>query len=97
VVTGEKVSRGKPHPEPYLEGAAQLERDPADCIAIEDSVTGSTSALAAGCPTVVVPLHVAVDERPGSAVVGALPTSWAALRETAEQTTARYRGSRVNP
>ncbi|MGN6723525.1 MAG: HAD family hydrolase [Marmoricola sp.] len=92
VVTGEKVAHGKPHPEPYLEGAAQLELDPGVCIAIEDSVTGSTSAIAAGCPTVVVPLHVAVEERPGSAVVPVLPTSWAELRETAEQTTARYRG-----
>jgi HAD superfamily hydrolase (TIGR01509 family) len=92
VVTGEKVSRGKPHPEPYLEGAAQLGLDPGSCIAIEDSVTGSTSAIAAGCPTVVVPLHVAVEEQPGSTVLPALPTTWEALRETAEQTHARYRG-----
>lgn len=92
VVTGDKVSRGKPHPEPYLEGAAHLGLEPTVCIAIEDSVTGSISAIAAGCATVIVPLHVAVDERPGSAVLAALPTSWSALRAAAEQTTARYGG-----
>ena len=89
VVTGEQVSRGKPHPEPYLEGAARLGVDPEACVAIEDSVTGSTSAIAAGCPTVVVPLHVAVEARPGSTVAGALPDSWAALQDAAAQTSAR--------
>ena len=92
VVTGERVARGKPHPDPYLDGATQLGLEPTACIAIEDSVTGSTSAIAAGCATVVVPLHVAVEERPGSTVLAALPTTWSGLRDTAEQTMARYRG-----
>lgn len=92
VITGERVSRGKPHPDPYLDGAAGLGLAPSACIAIEDSVTGSRSAIAAGCATVVVPLHVTVSEQPGSVVVPALPTSWVALRATAAQTLARYRG-----
>lgn len=92
VVTGEQVSRGKPHPEPYLEGAARLGFAPAACIAIEDSVTGSASAIAAGCPTIVVPLHVAVDERPGARVLAALPESWAALRDAAAPCLAGYGG-----
>jgi HAD superfamily hydrolase (TIGR01509 family) len=46
---------GKPHPEPYLRGAAACAADPRDCLAIEDSPTGVRSALAAGCRVVGVP------------------------------------------
>ncbi len=60
VVTGDSVSHGKPHPEPYLKGARNLDVDPVDCIAIEDSNTGARSAEAAGCTVLVVPNHVPV-------------------------------------
>lgn len=58
VVTHDDVANGKPHPEPYATAAAALGVDPRDCVAIEDSVTGSTSALAAGCVVVAVPSEV---------------------------------------
>ena len=61
VVTGDNVSRGKPHPEPYLEAARLLGVDPRDCVAIEDSETGTRSAEAAGCAVLVVPHHVPVE------------------------------------
>lgn len=57
VVTGDQVTRGKPHPEPYLRAAELLGVDPRECVAIEDSPTGAASALAAGCLTIAVP-HV---------------------------------------
>lgn len=57
VVTGDQVTRGKPHPEPYLRAAELLGVDPVECVAIEDSPTGAASALAAGCTTIAVP-HV---------------------------------------
>ncbi|GAB3767028.1 HAD family phosphatase [Nocardioides ginsengisegetis] len=60
VVTGDAVNRGKPHPEPYLTAAERLGVDPADCLAIEDSDTGTRSAVAAGCGVLVVPHHVTV-------------------------------------
>ncbi len=60
VVTGDRVSRGKPHPEPYLTAAAALGLRPADCLAIEDSNTGAKSAEAAGCLVLVVENHVPV-------------------------------------
>ena len=60
VVTGDAVSRGKPHPEPYLKAARDLDVDPLDCLAIEDSNTGARSAEAAGCTVLVVPNHVPV-------------------------------------
>ena len=60
VVTGDSVARGKPDPEPYLSAARLLAVDPTDCVAIEDSDTGATSAEGAGCTVLVVPNHVEV-------------------------------------
>ena len=62
IVTGDAVTQGKPHPEPYLKAAAILGVDPARTLAIEDSNTGTRSAEAAGCTVVVVPNHVPVLE-----------------------------------
>ena len=63
IVTGDQVARGKPHPEAYLTAAAALGFTPPECVAIEDSNTGATSAEAAGCPVLVVENHV--DVAPG--------------------------------
>ncbi len=52
------MTHGKPHPEPYLAGAAALGVDPERCIAIEDSNTGASSAEAAGCTVIAVENHV---------------------------------------
>jgi HAD superfamily hydrolase (TIGR01509 family) len=60
VVTGDAVTHGKPHPEPYLHAARLLGVEPSDCVAIEDSQPGATSAEAAGCLVVVVENHVPV-------------------------------------
>ncbi len=60
VVTGDRVEQGKPHPEPYLTAAAALGLHPADCLAIEDSNTGTKSAESAGCLVLVVENHVPV-------------------------------------
>ena len=60
VVTGDAVSRGKPHPEPYLHAARLLGVEPRECVAIEDSNTGARSAEAAGCLVLVVENHVPV-------------------------------------
>ena len=62
IVTGDRVEHGKPHPEPYLRAAADLGVEPADCLAIEDSDPGATSAAAAGCVVLCVPHHVPVPE-----------------------------------
>jgi HAD superfamily hydrolase (TIGR01509 family) len=65
VVTGDAVSQGKPHPEPYAKAAAVLGVDPGRTVAIEDSNTGARSAEAAGCTVLVVPNHVPVLPEPG--------------------------------
>ncbi|HLN76284.1 MAG TPA: HAD family phosphatase [Nocardioidaceae bacterium] len=64
LVTGDAVTQGKPHPEPYEKAAAILGVDPASTLAIEDSNTGARSAEAAGCTVLVVPNHVPVLEGP---------------------------------
>lgn len=73
-VTGERVEKGKPDPEPYLMGLALLDSahgtpeapiDAAHSVALEDSIPGTTSSLTAGLRTVGIPLHVPVPERDG--------------------------------
>ena len=71
-ITGDEVSNGKPHPEPYLAAAAALGVAPADCVAIEDSPTGVASALGAGCATLGVPHVVPVAAAPGLTLVDSL-------------------------
>lgn len=68
IASGDVVAHGKPHPEPYLHAARELGVDPADCLAIEDSPAGVTSATQAGVPTLAV-RHI-VDIPP---MRGALP------------------------
>jgi HAD superfamily hydrolase (TIGR01509 family) len=65
LVCGDDVTNTKPNPEPYRRALAELEVPADDAIAIEDSPAGSTSALAAGIPTLVVPSELPVPERPG--------------------------------
>lgn len=55
VVTGDSVSAGKPHPEPYQAAARAIGVLTQDCLAVEDSPTGVQSALTAGCVVVAVP------------------------------------------
>jgi HAD superfamily hydrolase (TIGR01509 family) len=64
IVTGDQVTFGKPHPEPYLTAAAALGVAAEDCVAIEDSNTGAKSAEAAGCTVLVVENHVPVLDGP---------------------------------
>jgi HAD superfamily hydrolase (TIGR01509 family) len=54
-VSGGDVAHTKPSPDPYLHAAALLGVAADRCVAVEDSVTGATSARAAGCVTVLVP------------------------------------------
>lgn len=55
VLTAEDVIHGKPHPDIYLLAAARLGIPPAEMLVLEDSLTGSRAAVAAGAYTVAVP------------------------------------------
>lgn len=48
IYSAQIVARGKPAPDIYLHAAEQIGVAPERCIAIEDSVNGATSAVAAG-------------------------------------------------
>lgn len=52
VVTANHVTRGKPHPEPFLAGAALLGFKPEECVVFEDSASGTQAGRAAGCTVV---------------------------------------------
>ncbi len=52
LVTADFVTRGKPHPEPFLAGAAMLGFAPEECVVFEDSSSGAKAGRAAGCTVV---------------------------------------------
>lgn len=68
VVSGDDVTNSKPHPESYLRGAELLGVDPGDCIAIEDSMPGITSASAAGAVVIGVPFMVELVDAPADVI-----------------------------
>ncbi|HKG49210.1 MAG TPA: HAD-IA family hydrolase, partial [Actinomycetales bacterium] len=72
VVTGDRVARGKPHADPYLQATQLLEVDVDRCVAVEDSPTGVASATSAGVPTLVVPHIVPVPDGPGRSFADSL-------------------------
>jgi len=43
------LNKGKPAPDPYLLAAEKLNINPQECWAVEDSISGVSSALEAGC------------------------------------------------
>lgn len=54
VVTGEKTPRGKPHPDPYLEGSRLLNLKPPQCIVVENAPLGIQAAKAAGAYCIAI-------------------------------------------
>ncbi|WP_243886049.1 HAD family hydrolase [Cellulomonas fengjieae] len=72
VVTGDGVTRAKPDPEPYQLAAQLLGVDIEDCVAIEDSGAGITSALASGARAVAIEVMQPVAARPGLSRIAAL-------------------------
>lgn len=54
-VTLEDVLHPKPAPDPYLLACRKLGLAPQETLAVEDSATGATAALTAGCQTVIIP------------------------------------------
>ena len=67
LITGDEVSNGKPHPEPYLMAVERLRvSDPLltakHCAALEDSIPGVASAVASGVATIAIPHAVPLPE-----------------------------------
>ena len=55
IITEDDVRCPKPHPEPYLKALERLGLKPEQCLAVEDSRRGLSSAHAAGIDCIVVP------------------------------------------
>lgn len=53
-VSSTEVVKPKPDPEPYLAACMLLEVDPRRCVVLEDSPTGVTAGLRAGCTVVAI-------------------------------------------
>ncbi|WP_251078501.1 HAD family phosphatase [Frankia sp. AiPa1] len=65
-VAGDEVHRRKPDPEPYLTAARLLGVEPHACVVLEDSLSGATAGVAAGCATIMVPSMPPEDSAQGS-------------------------------
>lgn len=52
IVSADDVTEGKPHPAPYLAGAALLGLRPEECVVFEDSLSGVAAGRAAGCTVI---------------------------------------------
>jgi HAD superfamily hydrolase (TIGR01509 family) len=72
IVAGDEVRNGKPHPEPYLTAARELDVDPANCIVVEDSPGGTASGTAAGAFVIAVPQWVTIPAAPRRLVLESL-------------------------
>lgn len=81
VIGNENVSTPKPDPQPYLMAAEALGVEPTDCVAVEDSPSGVTSAMAAGMKTIVVPGMQPVGPREGTLHLDHEELTLAVLRE----------------
>lgn len=55
IVTAYMVEKGKPEPDIYIHAAHELGLEPCNCLALEDSPSGLTSAYRAGCLPVMIP------------------------------------------
>ncbi|HBN11362.1 MAG TPA: HAD family hydrolase [Ruminococcus sp.] len=55
IVSASMVEHGKPAPDIYLRAASEINLDPKECMALEDSPNGICSAYRAGCNPVMVP------------------------------------------
>jgi HAD superfamily hydrolase (TIGR01509 family) len=71
VAAGE-AGRDKPHPDPYASAARALGVDPRHCLAVEDTPTGATSALAAGCRLLAVPTVPGIEPGPRTVLADSL-------------------------
>lgn len=64
-ICGDEVRVGKPDPFPYAEAMRRLGLGPAQCLAVEDSPSGTQAAVDAGIAVLVVPSQVEVPDGPG--------------------------------
>lgn len=73
LITADDVAHGKPHPEPYLKGAAAMGLSPEECLVIEDAPAGIEAARAGGMNVIGITSTYAADALVhANAVIGEL-------------------------
>lgn len=72
VVGGDQVSNGKPDAEPYLKAVEKLGLTPRDCLALEDSIPGTSSAENAGIACIGIPFEQHIEAGPRRVLVPTL-------------------------
>lgn len=80
-ICSDDITHGKPHPEPYLLGAALLGVNAGECMAFEDASAGMASALAAGCRVVQVGQHASTPAGIAGQMMDWRNVRWAAAQE----------------
>ena len=71
-ICGDEVAQGKPAPDMYLEAARRAGIAPEDSLVFEDSTTGMSAALEAGCHVIGLPAHEDVVIPDGAVSIGKL-------------------------
>jgi sugar-phosphatase len=62
IITADHVTSGKPHPEPYLKGAAILGLPASQCVVFEDSASGAKAGREAGCTVIGTTFSHSIEE-----------------------------------
>jgi HAD superfamily hydrolase (TIGR01509 family) len=71
-ISADDVAKSKPDPEPYLLAADRLNVRIEDCLVVEDSITGVTSALNSGAQVIGIPHLVAMPEHQNLRIIESL-------------------------
>lgn len=90
VATRDDVEKGKPDPEIYLLVAHELSVDPADCLVVEDSLSGVQAALSAGMQVVAVATPFTEQSLRDASMLSdsrSDPGSWAVIVDEPQQVT----------
>jgi sugar-phosphatase len=69
LVSADEVEKGKPDPEPFLQGAELLGVNPAECLVIEDAPAGIRAAHSGGMKVIALPSTYPVSELQEAEVV----------------------------
>jgi HAD superfamily hydrolase (TIGR01509 family) len=62
IQTGDDIARGKPEPEIYLKCIERMKLSPGECVVLEDSLAGATSAHRAGAIVIAVPSYLTASD-----------------------------------
>jgi len=62
VIYGDRVQKGKPEPDIFLEAAKAIKRIPQECFVLEDSPAGISAGFTAGAKVIHIPDQIAIED-----------------------------------